>query len=333
MALLRYLGNVLLSLLPPRYREEDEHLRGYAMVSAILEFFFAVSTLVGRILWLATHPPGPVAGVDAKEMFIVKGGKFVAETVLGGLLDFWVNPVTILTYYFMAEAVVRFMSAFVGRQVIGTLPLYVISAAHNLLNRSAHQKSLGDLVPDEVIRGGEKQGYDLKVYSCRPKLHWNPYMTIEFEGGFYQLFKEEIIEGPRRFTYFLRNNPMGRVVVTIDHYKIDHVMKPVDKWAGTPTTRDKMAKVLDRTKLVPDEIVRGGTSRHNYDLKIYSCREKKEWTPHMMNTLKDLGLHLFREGKAQNPRPLLNSLRINPENRPAGKIRKYKPDDVMKAHG
>ena len=80
---------------------------------------------------------------------------------------------------------------------------------------------------DEIIRGGAgRQGYDLKVYSCRPKLHWNPYMTVEFEGEFYQMFKEEPANGSRRFIYYLRKNPVGRLVVVIDHYEPDDVLEP-----------------------------------------------------------------------------------------------------------
>ena len=40
----------------------------------------------------------------------------------------------------------------------------------------------------------------MKPISCRPKLNWNPYMTVEFEGEFYQMFKEEPGFEPRRIT-------------------------------------------------------------------------------------------------------------------------------------
>ena len=45
-------------------------------------------------------------------------------------------------------------------------------------------------------------------------------MTVEFEGEFYQMFKEEPAGGSRKFAYYLRKNPTGRLVVVIDHYAI-----------------------------------------------------------------------------------------------------------------
>src|SRR5205807_792400 len=119
--------------------------------------------------------------------------------------------------------------------------------------------------------------YDLKVYSCRAKLSWNPYMTVENEGGFYQYFKEEYGSPPRRFVYYLRKSPQGLPVVVIDHYKIDNVLAPEpDKWAGTPTLWDRAFPKRNLSPLVPDEVIRGGNARQDYDPKISSCRPKPD---------------------------------------------------------
>jgi hypothetical protein len=103
--------------------------------------------------------------------------------------------------------------------VIGSLPFYAISGIHDVIDKRKYRRYVGEVLPDQVVRGTGKQQYDLKVYSSRPKLHWNPYMTIEFEEKFYQYFKEEYGPAPRRFVYYLRNNPTGRLVVVIDRYK------------------------------------------------------------------------------------------------------------------
>jgi hypothetical protein len=69
-----------------------------------------------------------------------------------------------------------------------------------------YKQYIGELVPGHVVKGGEKQGFDLKVYSCRPKLNWNPYITVEFEGIFYRCFKEKHGEAPRRFVIICERN-------------------------------------------------------------------------------------------------------------------------------
>ena len=56
---------------------------------------------------------------------------------------------------------------------------------------SGLREAFGPMIPDEIVRGTARSEYDLKVYSSRPKLNWNPYMTVEYENQFYQMFREE----------------------------------------------------------------------------------------------------------------------------------------------
>jgi hypothetical protein len=158
----------------------------------------------------------------------IGGGAVYASGVLA-LAEFAFHPVSIIGYYFFFEGVVRTLGALIGHQVLGTLPLYVVAAVHGLWSKAEHRKYVGALVEDEVIRGTERASFDLKVYSCRPKLDWNPYVTIEFEDQFYQLMREE--PGPEsfRFVYYLRKNPVGRLAVRILHYRADDVLKPPPK--------------------------------------------------------------------------------------------------------
>jgi hypothetical protein len=128
------------------------------------------------------------------------------------------HPVSIIGYYFFIEGVIRTMAALIGHQTIGTLPLYPVAAVHGLWDRLRYRRYVGPLIEDEVIRGAPRSNYDLKVYSCRPKLDWNPYVTIEFEDQFYQFMRCEPGPAPFRFVYYLRKNPVGRLVVQIRHY-------------------------------------------------------------------------------------------------------------------
>ncbi len=199
------------------------------MISAIVETVLSVVALVFRLFYfvaahLGENQPGLPRG--AAELIFLKYGD--AGTMLTGpfaLVDFWMRPLNLVLGYFVIEGTVRFLSALVGEQSFGSLPLYAFSGLHRLVDRRRYKQRLGPLVPDEVTRGHFGQGYDLRIRSCRPKLNWNPYMTVEYQGEFYQMFKEDPTTGTREFTYYLRKNPVGRVVVVIDHYDPKTVLK------------------------------------------------------------------------------------------------------------
>jgi hypothetical protein len=220
-SIIAYILSVLMTFVPPRYRTA-QHLRGPTMVSAIIEVLLGVFGLVIRLFYfvadhMGDNQPGLPRG--AAELITLKYGD--AGTMLTApfaLVDFWLRPLNILLVYLLIEGTVRLLSALVGEQSFGTVPLYTVSSIHRLIDRLKYKQRLGPLVPDEVAGGHFGQGYDLRVRSCRPKLNWNPYMTIEYQGQFYQMFKEELTDGTREFSYYLRKNPVGRVVVVIDHY-------------------------------------------------------------------------------------------------------------------
>jgi hypothetical protein len=173
----------------------------------------------------------------------IGGGAVYASGVLA-MAELAFHPISVMGYYFFLEGVVRTMAALVSQQVIGTLPLYAVGALHGLVSKAKHRKYIGDLIEDEVIRGTARSNYDLKIYSCRPKLDWNPYVTIEFEGEFYQLVREEPGPESLRFVYYLRKNPVGRLVVQIRHYKTDDVLRPSESVVSSTA-----AKLYRNTKV------------------------------------------------------------------------------------
>jgi hypothetical protein len=215
--IIRYIAGAVVALLPPLYRPKLD--AGVGLISGIGEMVVALLALIlTAISWTRA-----LTDVDFHND-LIWGGSLGAG--IFALAAFWINPLHILIFYFVIEGIVRTLAALVGKQVLGTLPLYAISAVHNHVSRKAYQRNLGVLVADKVERADPEQGYALKVHSCRPKLHWNPYMTIEFDGQFYQYLNEEYGPLPRRFIYYLRKNPTGRIVVVIDRYQIDNVLKP-----------------------------------------------------------------------------------------------------------
>jgi hypothetical protein len=217
--IIRYLAGAVVALLPPLYRPRLD--AGVGLISGVAEMVVALLALILRaISWTQAR-----ADVDFHND-LVWGGTAIPGSGIFLLAAFWINPSHLLVFYFVIEGIVRTLAALVGKQVIGTLPLYAISGVHNHVYRKAYERSLGELVADKIERVDAEQVYALRVYSCRPKLHWNPYMTIEFDGQFYQYWKEEYGPLPRRFIYYLRQNPKGRIVVVIDRYQIDNVLKP-----------------------------------------------------------------------------------------------------------
>jgi hypothetical protein len=127
----------------------------------------------------------------AFDQFARFGGLYVQSNMVAGLAEFWLSPLNVFLTYLVFEGVVRIMAAMASGQIIATLPMYAVSGIHGLIAKASYKQKLGDLVRDQVLRGNEKQGFALKIYSCRPKSHWNTYITIEFEGMHYQLLREE----------------------------------------------------------------------------------------------------------------------------------------------
>lgn len=328
-AFFEYIGSILMTLLPPRYRNST-HLRGPALICGIAETVLMATLLAIRLILFSREADIFQQSGLTPDIIYEAAGKLGERAAWGSgiflIVNFITRPLNAFILYLVFEGVIRAMAALIGHQVIGSLPLYAISGIHGLIDKEKYKKYVGGLVVDHVVHGGEKQGYDLKVYSCRPKLNWNPYMTVEFEGILYQYFKEEYGTAPRRFVYFLRKQHVGVPAVVIDHYRPDSVLKPEpDKWAGTPTLWEKLFPRSKLGPVVPDEIVRG-TSRSDFDLKVYSCRRKEDWNRYVTIEFEEQWYRLIRDEKGTESHPFVYYLRKAAQTRPAVVIRKYRPN-------
>jgi hypothetical protein len=145
---------------------------------------------------------------------------------ISGLLEFLLglNPLA-PSFFLLAEGSVRFAAAFSSGQILPTLPLQIIAWIYDAKERKQVALQLGPLIPDEIERGKGK-AWDLRVLSCRSKPHWHRYMTVRFEGAFYQPFDEGVSPGPRKFVYLLRRSPETRLVVVVFEYDPADVMTP-----------------------------------------------------------------------------------------------------------
>ena len=194
------------------------------MTTGLLQAFAALILLVFRLFDFVAANSGSIG--ERSEMLYdhIGGGAVYASGVLV-IAEVGFHPLSMAGYYFFFEGVVRTMAALVGHQTIGTLPLYMAGAVVGLWRKAQHSRYVGPWSEDEIIRGTARSNYDLKVYSCRPKDDWNPYVTIEFENQFYQLLRWELGPAPRRFVFYLRKNPVGRIVVQVRHYRTDDVLR------------------------------------------------------------------------------------------------------------
>jgi hypothetical protein len=138
--------------------------------------------------------------------------------------DFLFRPQNLALFYFWLEGFARAIGAFAVGQVMGVLPLYLVGAAHGGVEWIHYRWWLGPLVLDEV-QGGDGKTFDMKVLSCRPKKTWNRYMTVRFREALYQPIRQEIGSRPRPFVYYLRKNPTGRLVLVLEEYRPEDVVR------------------------------------------------------------------------------------------------------------
>ena len=199
-------ATVIVCAVPERYRrswpvKNPSDLRVPALASGLIEFLLGTP---GTLFYVAVAMGGARAGY--------------------GTAGFVLNP--FLPFPFMmAEGGVRFLAALTSEQALPTFPLAIIAWIHDAVEGRATKIRIGAPVMDRLERGSGSP-YDLRVSSCRPKHHWNPYMTVRFEEEFYQMFKEEVGPGDRQFVYLLRKHPVGRAVVVVYEYRPGDVLNP-----------------------------------------------------------------------------------------------------------
>ena len=225
VTILAFVGAVVTAFLPSRYRGNLQN-RNASLVSAILEGFLAVCFIVARIYEFVSRP-GLMSDDQAKQMFTKYGGLFYSANAVAGAANFWLDPIVLLSLFFFSESIIRVFSAIEGSTTMGSLPLYAISAVHKCWERVAYRRFLGELIIDEVVPGNKTQDYAVMIRSCRPKLEWNRQVSIEFRGEFFECFREEQGPSPRRFIYYLRKSPPGRLVVVVLKYMPGDVLQPL----------------------------------------------------------------------------------------------------------
>ena len=184
---------LLLSFLPPRYRQLFARQSPRTMVSAAF-----LSGLLQTILF--------------GELFL---GGFIEyrKTVLIGylaFLEYWVFPSTWLLALLWFDGALRLLATF-GGQTIGSIPLYLFSGMQTIWDRMQRRARLGAKIAD-LVEPGDGKAYSLRISSCRPKPNWDHLMTVRIDEKLYEVAARQSGPPPRRFVYLLRPKPDNKAI-------------------------------------------------------------------------------------------------------------------------
>src|SRR5262245_5095584 len=113
----KYIVAMLLTLLPPRFRE-GMHLRGPALSCALLQIVLPILTIIIRLFMRAAEERAPLP--DSEASFLTFGGKYLAMASVAGLAEFWLQPLHVFLYYLLFEGAIRLFTALEGEQILGS---------------------------------------------------------------------------------------------------------------------------------------------------------------------------------------------------------------------
>jgi hypothetical protein len=230
-----FLAGIFLSLLPERYRKwwepasTADFLRA-SFVSGLVQGLGCFVLFILRYLIFfqqrVAEMGGQVIEAGADEALASRGVQMGMGVV--STLEYVFQPLTLLLIYFALEGAVRLAGAAFTGQVLPSLPLHVTVWAQERLEQRRAERALGPPVVDTVERG-DRQQYDLRIASCRPKTNWDRLMTVAYEEQFYEVVKEEQGPQPRPHIYLLKKIPEGKVIRGLHHYRPDETLPPPGK--------------------------------------------------------------------------------------------------------
>lgn len=215
-AFVHFLISALASFLPEQWRRRVAVGLSSAGVSGAAEFVFCLGFIIYR--YFAFMHMRMLASMDV----MLKSAERAGETAIMGsgfvlLLEYVIQPFTIILCYFTFEGVVRLVAAVVTQEIYPSLPLYLALLLQQKIEGVRQERALGERIVDEV-RFVESPGVTLQIASCRPKKEWTALTTIVYQEQLYELVAAEHGSPPRPFVYVLRQKPEGKVIRGIYHY-------------------------------------------------------------------------------------------------------------------
>ncbi len=161
------LVGLIASFLPQRYRSAISVSVSAAAISGAAQLLFCLGALIHRYFTF-TH-----ARLFADTHVMVKAVEKSGEAAVMGsglfvLMEYLIQPLTIVLFYFAFEGVVRLVAATITQEIVPTLPLYLVLLLHEKLHGIRHERALGERIIDEV-RFVESSPCSLRIASCRPE--------------------------------------------------------------------------------------------------------------------------------------------------------------------
>ncbi len=146
------------------------------------------------------------------------GGLFFVEYVL-------FHPLALLSLYLAIEGWIRFAGGLCVSEIIPSLPLVLVFAIKGRIRKRQEQRELERLasIPDavEVLAGGDR----FRIATAVAKTHWNASLTIEIQGEWYEVEREESGTPPRAHVYLLRCAPAGKILRAYEKYDVNTPVK------------------------------------------------------------------------------------------------------------
>jgi hypothetical protein len=335
----------LLALLPQRWRrtlvgDVPINWRRAALVSGILEAVILFGLLLSWFIYylpvakaeqeravLEALMKSQVVNIDTSTLRVGMG--------LSTITAFWIHPLTWVLMFFCLEGVLRALAAALTQEVVGTTPLALADRVLALVQRRSYEWKV-PLVADEVTRGDEKTGWDLKVESCRPKPTWKYPLTIQLGDEFFRV--EGAVSGAttaRPHAYLLRRPPEGEAYRGVELYDPRAILQsePASQNFLVQPIRAKAEEWrLSRLPLVPD-FVFNGDGKEGWHLRVISCRAKPEWR--IGRTIRYEGKHyrILDTCEGTPERPFGFRLRLLFDAEAVRGPLDYTPDEPLRTYG
>ena len=131
-------------------------------------------------------------------------------------LAFLVSPVGLLLAFFVLEGATRILAAVVGKEVMGTLPLWLLDRVRWLVVRQLARSRRRPSPVDHVVK--DEQGMLVSIQSARAYA-WDHTTTLQFEGRLYVVEERLSSEdGERPYRYRVREAPAGHLIRKLTEY-------------------------------------------------------------------------------------------------------------------
>jgi hypothetical protein len=265
----------------------------------------------------------------AEEALISRGAQFGMGFV--SMVEYIFHPFSLLLIYFTLEGAVRFYAAAITEEIVGTLPLHLVAWAQERMGRARAERALGPRVPD-LVESVYSPEFDLRIFSCRPKRHWDQLITVSYDDQLYAVVGEQPGKPPYRFIYELRKVPRGWIVRNVHHYSPDEVLR--EEAAMPPSLLSRLAGWLEQRRAqapagppVPDLVER--IASQAYQLRIASCRPKPAWDHLMTVEYEGEFFEIVEEKQGSAPHPYVYLLRELPEGKVIRSLHHYRPEESL----